>query len=237
MLKPIFQIISLPEDSPDIYLQTKHETYLNRPPQLAELMYPEFYQWWRSTTPAEQKTASEAKSNHIIKCKSADDFEGYLRATSHLSEADASLAALLRECDLQVETGHDLLTLCRCLKSCDISATVVDTVVKYYRGEGVDLSDDSSAVLPLHSLALGVSIANSIDFDDAKLVDGLSTYHWLMGTIPRQELITILRPTARELSGRGTTGSGGQSLDTDSLAPLGMIPRSTTNRSTSSLFP
>ena len=146
----IFQINSLPEDSPD----------LNRPPQLAELTYPEFYQWWRSTTPAEQKAASEAKSKHVIKCKGADDFEGYLRATSDLREAHSSLAALFCECDLQVETAHDLLALCRCLKSRDVSAKVVDAVVKYYREQGVDLLDDTSAVLPLHSLALALSIAN-----------------------------------------------------------------------------
>ena len=84
-----------------------------------------------------------------------------------------------------METGHDLLALCRCLKSRDVSAKVVDAVVKYYHEEGVDLLDDSSTVLPLHSLALGVSIANSIDFDDAKLVDGLSSHHWLTGTNPR----------------------------------------------------
>ena len=29
-----------------------------------------------------------------------------------------------------------------------------------------------------------VSIADSIDFDDPNLVDGLSSYHWLMGMNP-----------------------------------------------------
>ena len=192
MLKPNFQLNTLPEDSDDIYLQTKLETYLNRPAQLGQLTYPEFYQWWRSTTPAQQKTASEAESKHVIKCRGADDFEGYLRATSDLREAHTSLAALLRECDLQVETGYDLLALYRCLKSRDVPTKVVDAVVKYYRDEGVELFDDSSVVLPLHSLALAVSISNSIEFDDPELVDSLSKYHWLMGTNPRDELITVL---------------------------------------------
>ena len=47
MLKPIFQINSLPKGSQDIYSQTKLETYLNRPAQLVDLTYPEFYLWWR----------------------------------------------------------------------------------------------------------------------------------------------------------------------------------------------
>ena len=56
MLKPRIEIESLPEDDEDIYyLKTKFETYLQRPTQLAPLLYPEFYKWWRSATPAQQK--------------------------------------------------------------------------------------------------------------------------------------------------------------------------------------
>ena len=57
MLKPRVEIESLPEDDEDIYLKTKFETYLQRPTQLAPPMYPEFYRWWRSATPAQQKKA------------------------------------------------------------------------------------------------------------------------------------------------------------------------------------
>ena len=32
--------------------------WLKRPVQLTSLTYPEFYRWWRSATPAEQKKAS-----------------------------------------------------------------------------------------------------------------------------------------------------------------------------------
>ena len=42
MLKPKFELDSLSEDSEDIYLQTKLETYLKRPTQLDSLTYPEF---------------------------------------------------------------------------------------------------------------------------------------------------------------------------------------------------
>ena len=54
MLKPNFELDALSEDSEDIYLQTKLETYLKRPTQLHSLTYPEFYRWWRSATQDEQ---------------------------------------------------------------------------------------------------------------------------------------------------------------------------------------
>ena len=54
MLKPKFELDLLSEDSEDIYLQTKLETYLKRPTQLDSLTYPEFYQWWRSANQDEQ---------------------------------------------------------------------------------------------------------------------------------------------------------------------------------------
>ena len=45
MLKAKFKLDSLSDDSEDIYLQTKLETYLKRPTQLDSLTYPEFCQW------------------------------------------------------------------------------------------------------------------------------------------------------------------------------------------------
>lgn len=84
MLKPKFELHSLLGDSEDIYLQTKLESYLKRPTQLDSLTYPEFYQWWRSATPNEQKKAAWATTQHVIKCKGADDFKGYLNAKSIL---------------------------------------------------------------------------------------------------------------------------------------------------------
>ena len=60
MLKPRIEIESLPEDDEDIYyLKTKFETYLQRPTRTAcPSIYPEFYKWWRSATPAQQNKSS-----------------------------------------------------------------------------------------------------------------------------------------------------------------------------------
>ena len=116
MLKPKFELDSLSEDSEDIYLQTKLETYLKRPIQLDSLTYPEFYRWWRSATQDEQKKATQATSQHVIKCKGADDFKGYLNTKSALESALALLADLLSECKFQIQSAYDLLALKRCLK-------------------------------------------------------------------------------------------------------------------------
>jgi hypothetical protein len=103
ILKPKFELDSLSEDSEDIYLQTKLETYLKRPTQLDSLTYPEFYQWWRSATQAEQKRAARATSQCVIKCKGANDFKEYLDAKSIFESAQALLADyLLSECRLSV---------------------------------------------------------------------------------------------------------------------------------------
>ena len=119
MLKPKFELDSLAEDSEDIYLQTKLETYLNKPTQLDSLTYPEFYQWWRSATKDEQKKAAQTTSQRVIKCKDADNFKGYLDAKSALESAQALLADLL--CRPQIQSGYDLLALKRCLKAHNVA--------------------------------------------------------------------------------------------------------------------
>ena len=58
MLKPKFKLNSLSDDSEDIYLQTKLETYQKRPTQLDSLTYPEFFQCWRSANQEERKKKS-----------------------------------------------------------------------------------------------------------------------------------------------------------------------------------
>ena len=63
----MLELDSLSEDSEDIYLQTKLETYLKRPTQLDSLTYPEFYQWWRSANQDEQKyTVLQSKRAKLL---------------------------------------------------------------------------------------------------------------------------------------------------------------------------
>ena len=192
MPTPKFELDSLSGDSEDTYLQTKLQTYLKRPTQLDALTYPEFCQWWRSATQDEQKKAAWATSQHVIKCKGANDFQSYLDASSAMETVREHLADVLSECDLHIQNSDDLLTLKRCLKSHNISLKVIEAVVKYYIDLGIDELNEISDVVPLASLALTVSLVESIDFDDPKIVDGLNSYHWLMGSNSRDELVSVL---------------------------------------------
>ena len=100
MLKPIVETELLADDDEDIYLKTKVETYLKRPTQLASLTYPEFYRWWRSATPAEQKKATSKAANGqvlVSKTKGTNDFRDYEIAKGILDTATESLAKLLAD--------------------------------------------------------------------------------------------------------------------------------------------
>ena len=65
----------------DIYVQTKLETYLNRPVELATLTYPEFFQWWQAATSAQQRRAAKAAEEDeefSIHTHGSDDFGDFL---------------------------------------------------------------------------------------------------------------------------------------------------------------
>ena len=79
-----------------------------------------------------------------------------------------------------------------CLKSHSVSLKVIEAVVKYYIDLGIDERNEVCDVIPLASLALAVSIVEAIDLDDPNIVDGLNSYHWLMGSNPRDELVSVL---------------------------------------------
>ena len=190
------ELDTLSGDSDDIYLQTKLETYLKRPTQLDSLTYPEFYQWWRSATQQEQKNAAQAamkRKPFVIKCKGADDFSGYLSAKLALEAAEEHLAHVLTDCDVQIESGYDLLALKQCMQTHGVAPTVIDTVVRYYIDAGIDvLNDGVHDDVPVDSLALAEEVVEPIDFDNSDIVDGLSSYHWLMGSDPRDEQVSVL---------------------------------------------
>ena len=192
MLKPNFELDSLAEDSEDIYLQTKLETYLKRPTQLDSLTYPEFYRWWRSATQDEQKKAARATSQRVIKCKGADDFKAYLDAKSALESAQALLADLLSECNLQIQSGYDLLALKRCLKAYDVAPVVVEAVVQFYTESGIDEHSEDCADLPIESIVTANGIFEAVDFYNFDIVSGLNSKHWLMEPNPRDELVSVL---------------------------------------------
>ena len=153
------------------------------------ILLPEFYRWWRSATKDEQKKAAQAISQHVIKCKGADDFKGYLNAKSSLESALALLADLLSDCRYQIQSCYDLLALKRCLNAHGVTPIVVEVVVQFYTEAGVDELSQDSDDFPLESIIAANGIYESIDFDDPDLVSGLNSKHW---PNPRDELVSVL---------------------------------------------
>ena len=190
MMKPKYQLNSLSDDSEDIYLQTKLETYLKRPSQLDSLTYPEFYQWWRSATQDQQEKAARATSQCVIKCRGADDFKAYLDAKSALESAHALLADLLSECMLQIQGGYDLLALKGCLKAHNVAPIVVEAIIQFYTESGIT-EESSDNDLPSESIVAN-GIFEAVDFYNPELVSGLNSKHWLMEANPRDELVSVL---------------------------------------------
>ena len=189
--------------------------------------------------------ATRATSQHVIKCKGANDFQGYLDAKSALESAEEYLADVLSECDLHIQNSYDLLALKRCLKSHNISLKVIEAAVKYYIESGIDELNQVCDVIPLSSLALAESVVETIDLDDPKIVDGLNSYYWLMGSNPRDELVSILSTyfpgtVLADRVGHYWIRRAKMVITRHqfiSSVQLGMILRSTISRNISSVFP
>ena len=64
-LKPKRDLESLPDDSENVYCETKLEKYLQRPPQLDRLTYPEFFRWWDLASSAQQQKANDAAAEGV----------------------------------------------------------------------------------------------------------------------------------------------------------------------------
>ena len=130
-------------------------------------------------TKMSRKKAARANSQHVIKCKGADDFSGYLDAKSALESAQALLAGLLSECSFQIESGYDLLALKRCLKAHDVAPIVIEAIVQFYTESGIDEQSEECNDFPLESITAN-GIFEVVDFYHPDLESGLNSKHWLM---------------------------------------------------------
>ena len=75
-----------------------------------------------------------------------------MNAKSVLESAQVHFADLLRECDIQIQSSHDLLALKRCLETYNIAHTVTEAVVKFHVDSGIDELSDESEDIPTESL-------------------------------------------------------------------------------------
>ena len=187
MLKPSFQLSQLQDSDDDIYLRTKFQTYLNRPVVLHSLTYPEFYQWWRSATAAEQRKANRKGEATDLCPKGGDDFNDFICIQQIKDHASSKLSDLLEESEVTITNGYDLLALCRTLHRLKIPPAVVDAIQKYYNQQGIESIPPSMHWCPTEASQVVADV-----IDDSALLNGLSAHHWLMDNKLRDNLITVL---------------------------------------------
>lgn len=115
-------------------------------------------------------------------------------ARSKVAAAEERLVDVLNECDLQIDSTCDLIALKMCLQRHDIDQKVVDAVVRHYLNAGIEMLHDVQDDIPAESLTLAEDILAAIDFHDTDIVQGLSDYHWLMGSnpTPSDALVAVL---------------------------------------------
>ena len=77
-LKHRAQLATLPQDSEDVYVQSKYQVYLKRNSALHDLTYAMYFQWWRKANYSEQckgEKAIEKGSTPLIGYKGTDEYQ------------------------------------------------------------------------------------------------------------------------------------------------------------------
>ena len=198
MLKPQKILQTLDDNDEDIYLQTKLETYLQRPSRLAPLTYPEFYQWWHPSTSPESSrftpnTCSDKQPISAIGSKGTDDFTVYMTVKRVHDMAFNKLLTLLSTSSTQVKTSHDLLALTGSLELYELPAQVITVLNSHYRDKGFEpLPQNLHLCFERPSELLATNIARTIDWQGLDFITGLKSKHWLMDHRLRTEVVEIL---------------------------------------------
>ena len=194
-LKPKRELENLAGDSENVYCETRLEKYIQRPPQLERLTYPDFFRWWDLASSSQQQKASDAAAEGGTYCvtrQGSDDFASYMDASRCLRNAEHSLSQVLNDSIYSPENRDDVIALVMSMRYHEVPNIVIDTVVKHER-EGIDV-DNTSVQLALsqHHCATAEGLLTEVDLCDQELVTGLSSYHWLMPTKPSTNLISVL---------------------------------------------
>ena len=145
-LKPKRDLESLPDDSENVYCETRLEKYLQRPPQLERLTYPDFFGWWDLASSSQQQKASDAAAEGGTYCvtrQGSDDFASYMDASRSLQNAKHSLSQLLNDSTYSPENRDDVIALVMSMRYNEVPNIVIDAVVKHYEGEGIDVGNTS----------------------------------------------------------------------------------------------
>ena len=193
MLKHKAELEALGDEAEDIHVQTKLETYLNRPVELATLTYPEFYQWWQSAMSAQQKKAAEEDQEFSIRTSGSDDFGDFMSAKEVRDHSKQQLAQLPTESEWQPDSSGTLLMLIRCLEYKGVDIVVIKATEEHYASHGVVVGN-RNVVFPLswEDVNLVEALVDRFDTIGNEPVRGLYSFQWVMDMKPRDELIQVL---------------------------------------------
>jgi hypothetical protein len=132
---------------------------------------------------SKKKAVSTAANGQVLvsQTKGANDFHDYEIAKNILDAATETLVELLADYESLVQTGEDLVALARCLKEQNVSPPVIKAIENFYIERGIEpLVRSMNVTVSEHSIIVGERVMQITDWHEPHIVQGLSSYHWLM---------------------------------------------------------
>ena len=184
-LKPQGEISGLPKQSNDIYMETRFETYLQRPTELSDITYPTFYQWWRRATNAEQTKAVKAArkgETPSLNVRGVDEFkelqtcvEDRIDVVSDFSDKLVGLDDRLDDVSLQHAVYNTIIYRYK--------HSGIVTVTKDYLLQQYDFSRDCYKLSETEEMEQASDLLCEVGLLDNDLIDRANKQHWLLANL------------------------------------------------------
>ena len=184
-LKPQGEISGLPKQSNDIYMETRFETYLQRPTELSDITYPTFYQWWRRATNAEQTKAVKAArkgETPSLNVRGVDEFEELqtcvedrINVVSDFSDKLVGLDDRLDDVSLQHAVYNTIIYRYK--------HSGIVTVTKDYLLQQYDFSRDCYKLSETEEMEQASDLLCEVGLLDNDLIDRANKQHWLLANL------------------------------------------------------
>ena len=207
-LKHRAQLISLPQDSEDVYVQSKYQVYLKRNNALHDLTYPMYFQWWRKANYSEQckgEKAVEKGSTPLIGYKGTDEYQ----------ELKVSITDLNDKLQRLIDELKDKTLLCSAVRSVVNNVYQNDNTVAIFEkvfNESVNDTDHEAGEIGIKKINEATVLLQNIGLLDRR--SNLKKLHWLhtklLQTCDNDELLSSPLYTILE-----TYPPGSMLVDTD----------------------
>ena len=182
-LTPQGEISGLPKQSNDIYMETRFETYLQRPTE--HITYPTFYQWWRRATNAEQTKAVKAArkgGTPSLNVRGVDEFEELqtcvedrIDVVSDFSDKLVGLDDRLDDVSLQHAVYNTIIYRYK--------HSGIVTVTKDYLLQQYNFSRDCYKLSETEEMEQASDLLCEVGLLDNDLIDRANKQHWLLANL------------------------------------------------------